>query len=65
MVSTGCNFMTNGDKIRRMSDEELANILFNPCVDVMGKNLQECDCKTEEQCEACILKWLGKVAEVC
>lgn len=48
--------MTNGDRIRAMSDEELAEFNnFCPHID------EEC---TMKGCNACILDWLKQPAEV-
>ena len=57
--------MTNGDRIRRMKDEELAEIVFCP-YDTAGENIMPCvteENKTGEftgkhKCNACMLKWL-------
>lgn len=46
--------MTNGDKIRQMSDEELAPYItcpYDECIDLV-----DCSCK------CCILKWLKEEA---
>lgn len=61
--------MTNADRIRKMSDEELASVLFDSCIESM--NLEECPCsgeesdnnKIREKCKKCILEWLQSEAE--
>ena len=60
---------TNADRIRNMSDEELASVLFDSCIESM--NLEECPCsgeesdnnKIREKCKKCILEWLRSEAE--
>lgn len=60
---------TNADRIRNMSDEELASVLFDSCIESM--NLEECPCsgeesdnnKIREKCKKCILEWLQSEAE--
>ncbi len=59
---------TNADKIRNMSDGELASVLFGSCIESM--NLEECPCtgesdnnKIREMCKKCILEWLQSEAE--
>ena len=50
--------MTNADKIRNMSDEELADILFDDCTIKMG--LETCkylDCDGHD-CKKCVFEWL-------
>ncbi len=55
---------TNTDRIRNMSDEELASVLFDSCIESM--NLEECPYSSEEsdnnkireRCKKCILEWL-------
>lgn len=66
--------MTNGDKIRSMSDEELAeDILQTPAYETcirFCKN-RECCCELlesdngvpEEWCKQCLLEWLQKEVE--
>lgn len=46
---------TNADRIRSMSDEELAEVLFGSCVEHMGL---ECCYYEEPNCKECILQWL-------
>ena len=61
--------ITNADRIRNMSDEELASVLFDSCIESM--NLEECPCsgeesdnnKIREKCKKCILEWLQSEAE--
>lgn len=57
--------MTNGDRIRIMSDEELAEFLMNLALECeyQGENFPR-DCKKTEGCQECFcdndlcLKWL-------
>ena len=63
--------MTNGDKIRAMTDEEMATLLAGPnmwarvffqhycVVDKDGLNPGFCD----DDCRECIVKWLKEEAE--
>ena len=51
---------TNADRIRNMSDEELADTLFDSCLEVMHKD--ECHADVE-MCKKCILDWLQSEAE--
>ena len=52
--------MTNADKIRSMSDEELAGFLsFNGDVEYCHAGM----CKAGETCRICCLKWLQQPAE--
>ena len=58
--------MTNADKIRTMTDEELAHALIHlDGFDTFCTNYRECVEKielgediSESQCEACMLRWL-------
>ena len=52
----GGEVKTNADRIRAMSDEELAEIL---CVDVCGCPSRDC----RPTCELCIKEWLEQPAE--
>ncbi len=48
---------TNADRIRNMSDEELADTLFNSCLEVM--HIGECPSVDDlGVCKKCILDWL-------
>lgn len=53
---------TNADKIRNMSDEELADTLFASCLEIM--KLEECT-NTDNcgVCKRCVLDWLQSEAE--
>lgn len=53
---------TNADRIRSMSDEELADVLFDSCLEVM--KLEECT-NTDNcgVCKRCVLDWLRSEAE--
>lgn len=61
---------TNADRIRNMSDEELASVLFSGCIDSM--DLEECPYASEGEldnnkikkiCKKCTLDWLQSEAE--
>ena len=53
---------TNADMIRNMSDEELANTLFNSCLEIM--HIGEChNVDDVGMCKKCILEWLQSEAE--
>ena len=51
--------MTNADRIRSMTDEELAEFLFNGDVEYCHAGL----CKDGETCRICCLRWLQQPAE--
>ena len=53
---------TNADRIRNMSDEELADTLFASCLEIM--KLEECT-NTDNcgVCKRCVLNWLQSEAE--
>ena len=51
---------TNADRIRNMSDEELADTLFDSCLEVMHKD--ECHADVG-MCKKCISNWLQSEAE--
>lgn len=52
---------TNADKIRQMSDEEIANLLLK--FDVCGQmSLSECSLHNCN-CESCVLDWLKQEVE--
>lgn len=66
----GCdNRKTNADRIRNMSDEELASVLFSGCIDSM--DFEECPFASESEldnnireiCKKCVLEWLQSEAE--
>lgn len=48
--------MTNADRIRQMSDEELASWYVIKCTIMMKKDCQ----KPYKTCKDCILEWLQK-----
>lgn len=53
---------TNADRIRNMSDEELANTLLNSCLEVM--HIGECpNVDDVGMCKKCISEWLQSEAE--
>lgn len=63
---------TNADRIRAMSDEELAKLLYDPdgLSDIYCQDLPECgelldteDGIPEEKCIACALRWLRQPAK--
>ena len=61
--------LTRADRIRAMSDEELAKALYHFGDAPFCRNLEECknmlDSDTEipdEKCIACALRWLQEVA---
>lgn len=67
----GCDSRnTNADRIRNMSDKELASVLFSGCIDSM--DLEECPYASEGEldnnkirkiCKKCTLDWLRSEAE--
>lgn len=56
------NRQTNANRIRNMSDEELADVLFDSCLEVM--ELEECT-NTDNcvVCKRCVLEWLRSEVE--
>lgn len=61
---------TNAGRIRNMSDEELASVLFSGCIDSM--DLEECPYVSESEldnnkirkvCKKCTLEWLQSESE--
>lgn len=61
---------TNAERIRNMSDEELASVLFSGCIDSM--DFEECPYASESEldnnkirkiCKKCTLDWLQSEAE--
>lgn len=59
----GCESrQTHADRIRNMSDEELADVLFDSCLEVM--HIDECPYTDNVgMCKECILDWLQSEAE--
>ena len=59
--ATGKKFdaQTNAQKIRAMSDDELAEFLADAAADYCHVGL----CKNSETCRMCCLKWLQQPAE--
>ena len=55
MVGDNDNKQTNADRIRNMSDDELADTLFDDCLEVMHKD--ECHADVG-MCKKCISEWL-------
>ena len=47
---------TNADRIRHMSDEELAEILFGSCLENMGR--EQCNNFHDKGCKRCVVEWL-------
>lgn len=56
------NKQTNADRIRSMTDDELAQTLFASCLEIM--KLEECT-NTDNcgVCKRCVLEWLQSEAE--
>ena len=54
--------MTNADRIRTMSDEELATFLDNVSIRCPRPSITE-DCSMPGGCKMCALKWLQQPAE--
>lgn len=53
---------TNADRIRSMSDEELSDVLFASCLELM--KLEECtNTDNCEVCKRCVLNWLQSEVE--
>ena len=50
--------MTNYDRIKNMSVEEMASILFSGCHEYM-----DCELKTES-CESCVENWLNSECDL-
>lgn len=53
--------MTNGDKIRAMSDEELVDLIFS--MGMCPPHREWCDCTFVGTCKECRLEWLRQEAE--
>lgn len=58
------NVVTNGDRIRQMSDEQIAEIFTADafCGKVTGEIATISDC-SDRKCIDCVLQWLRKEAE--
>lgn len=55
--------MTNADRIRNMSDEELADILFDSCIDHIGTD--RCERMPKKvSCKECVLEWLQSEVKI-
>ena len=52
---------TNADRIRAMSDEELAEILFGSCLENMGR--EQCNNFHNKGCKHCVVEWLKSEAK--
>ena len=59
-IKKGCESMNNADKIRSMSDEELAKLLD---YELGCPSTGDC-AKMSKDCKACLLDWLQQPAEV-
>jgi hypothetical protein len=58
--------MTNGDRIRSMSDEELAELINRHwcyCCGYVVDDFGNCNSPAEKSCEESILEWLKKEVE--
>lgn len=56
------NRQTNAEKIKNMSDEELADTLLNNCLEVM--HIDKCNYTDNiGMCKQCIFEWLKSEAE--
>lgn len=56
--------MTNADKLRTMTDEEMANKFFGSCPKIFGGyGMTKEGCPDFETCEECWLDWLKREAE--
>lgn len=74
LIETFLPRMTNGDRIRAMSDEELAKVMVATFVDEQihyCQNKQECndamdrgEIIVDEKCIWCLVEWLRQPAEV-
>lgn len=53
--------MSNADRIRAMSDEELLNVLSAPCV--LLRRADDKGCPNPKPCRECIAEWLKQLAE--
>lgn len=51
--------MTNADRIRSMSDEELAVVMYHPFCDTRTDK----ECKAFGDCNQCALEWLQQPVE--
>lgn len=55
------NCKTNADRIRAMSDEELADLLSAPCP--LLRRFDDKGCPNPKPCRECIADWLKQPAE--
>lgn len=58
---------TNADRIRSMTDEELADILFSHCVEHIGTGRCRSAIRNftdRYDCNKCVLEWLRSESEV-
>lgn len=55
------DLITNADRIRKMTDEELAQIIMCPYENMSGECMCEKDTRTN--CTQCCLEWLRKEVE--
>ena len=57
--------ITQADRIRNMSDEELADIIFSSCIDRVNDLMCDDIKQADGNCHKCVLKWLkSEVKEV-
>jgi hypothetical protein len=64
ITTVGKSVMTNGDKIRQMTDKELAALFIQWETYGADYCVAECEyCNIEKQCPDCIHAWLQKEAE--
>lgn len=57
----GLNLLANADRIRAMSDEELAATMM--CPNEMGMADIPCDHSDQKNCYKCLLDWLRQPEE--
>ena len=55
--------MTNADKIRAMTDEEMANTIYACPPDYAKLSEDEICIKFNDECKACWLNWLKQEAD--
>lgn len=54
--------MTNGERIKEMSPEEIRDLLFTDLCTICEYET-DTDCHNEMDCRAAVLKWLNKEAQ--
>ena len=56
--------ITNGERIRRMTDMELMDLMDGDCPVSRGRVLPQCMAEDDgASCDACMLAWLAEPAE--